>query len=128
MRTVRQRLAGLFIGTVLSGTVLAQAPSPAAPTLAASQELRRYSAPEATQGVAVDARHFYAVANSRIAKYDKKTGLKLAEWQGDRRQVPHINSCAVLEGRLVCANRCFEQWFGTAHAPPRRTHTWHARC
>lgn len=60
--------------------------------------------PEARQGVAVDARHFYAVANSRIGKYDKATGRKVAEWVGDRLRITHLNSCAVIGADLVCAN------------------------
>jgi hypothetical protein len=86
---------------------------PAAPVAAqgqlAAEVLRRYPAPEATQGVAVDARHFYAVANSRIAKYDRKTGLKVAEWSGDRSRFPHINSCEVIGKELVCAASNFPE-------------------
>src|SRR5690606_6739615 len=35
---------------------------------------RRYQAPEARQGVAVDTDHFYAIANYRIARYEKGSG------------------------------------------------------
>jgi hypothetical protein len=94
----------------LTGAMAAQpAPPPVAQTLPRSTELRRYPAPEASQGVAVDRRHIYAVANSRIAKYDKNTGIKVAEWQGKPHQVPHINSCAVLQRRLICANSNYPQ-------------------
>jgi hypothetical protein len=72
-------------------------------------EVARFKAPEATQGVAVDARHVYAVANSRIAKYDKATGKKLAEWSGERARFPHINSCEVIGKELVCANSNYPQ-------------------
>ena len=67
-------------------------------------EVRRYRAPEAHQGVAVDARSFYAIVNTRIARYDKRTGAKLAESIGDRRRILHLNSCAVDGAELVCAN------------------------
>lgn len=72
-----------------------------------AEELRRFPAAEAGQGAAVDARHFYAIVNSRIGKYDKTTGAKVAEWSGERREFPHLNSCAVLERELVCAHSNF---------------------
>lgn len=73
----------------------------------AAQVLRRYPAPEARQGVAVGKAHLYAVANSTIAKYDKKTGAKVGEWAGDKARYPHINSCAVIGRELVCASSNF---------------------
>jgi hypothetical protein len=72
-----------------------------------AETIRRYAAPEARQGVAVDASHVYAVANSTIAKYDKKSGAKVAEWRGDPVRYPHINSCAVIARELVCASSNF---------------------
>jgi hypothetical protein len=101
----------LALSLVAAGAAHAQPPTPAAspvPVLKA-EVIRRYPAPEATQGVAVDARHFYAVANNRIAKYDKATGRKLAEWTGDRARFPHINSCEVIGRELVCAASNFPQ-------------------
>lgn len=72
-----------------------------------AETVRRYPAPEARQGVAVDARFVYAVANSTIAKYDKQTGAKVAEWKGDRARYPHINSCTLIAKELVCASSNF---------------------
>lgn len=72
-------------------------------------EQRRYSAPEARQGAAVDANAFYAIVNTRIGKYDKRTGAKLGEWIGDRRRILHLNSCTVDARELVCANSDFPQ-------------------
>jgi len=69
------------------------------------EEVRRYAAPEATQGVAVDADHFYAVGNYCIAKYERESGEKVGEWRGGRDgPVIHLNSCIVAEARLVCAH------------------------
>ncbi len=79
----------------------------APPPVLKAELVTRWKAPGATQGVAVDARHFYAVANSRIAKYDKETGRKVAEWSGDRSRFPHINSCEVIGRELVCASSNF---------------------
>ena len=75
-----------------------------------AEVLRRYPAPEARQGVAVDAEYIYAVSNSAIAKYDKNSGERLATWEGDKAQFPHINSCTVIaveSPQLVCANSNF---------------------
>jgi hypothetical protein len=86
--------------------VFADAPQGAA----TAEVLRTYSAPEARQGVAVDAEYVYAVANSTIAKYDKRGGERVAIWEGDNAQFPHINSCSVIKletARLVCANSNF---------------------
>ena len=46
------------------------------------QQIGEFNVPEANQGVGVDAKHFYAVDNEIIAKYDKKTGKLVKKWQG----------------------------------------------
>ena len=69
------------------------------------EEIRRFPAPEATQGVAVDDRFFYAIGNRQIVKYDKRTGERIAEWQGEPDgPIVHLNSCIVQDERLVCAH------------------------
>ena len=80
-----------------------------APVELQARELRRWAAPEARQGVAVDAAHFYAVVNAAIGKYDKRTGARVGEWLGDRLQIVHLNSCAVIGAELVCAHSNFPQ-------------------
>jgi len=89
--------AGFALALALS------APAAAQPVLS-SEVLRRYPAPEARQGVAVDARHFFAVSNGKIAKYDKASGARVAEWSGDPAKFPHLNSCEIIGRELVCAN------------------------
>jgi len=74
------------------------------PAQYAAEELRRFKTDEARQGVAVDAKHFYAVTNSQIGKYDKASGQKVAEWKGDPALTKHINSCNIIDAKLVCAN------------------------
>jgi hypothetical protein len=76
--------------------LLTAAPVPAA-------VVARWQAPEARQGVAVDTRYVYAIDNDRIGKYDKATGRAVAHWRGDPALYPHINSCVVDQGKLVCA-------------------------
>ena len=70
---------------------------------AAAVTLTRMPAREADQGVAVDAQAIYAVDNSVIAKYDRRTGAKVAAFTGDPSKFPHMNSCAVIGRELVCA-------------------------
>jgi len=106
--------AVVFAAALLAaGPVLAQAPAatpepPAVPVLK-SEVIRRWKAPEASQGVAVDAKHFYAVSNFRIAKYDKATGAKVGEWVGEKARFPHLNSCEIIERQLVCVNSNFPE-------------------
>ncbi len=99
--------AALLALTTIAGPAFAQAPP--AVSIAQSEVIRRWKAPEATQGVAVDARHFYAVSNSKIGKYDKATGAKVGEWAGDKARFPHINSCEIIGRELVCAASNFPE-------------------
>ena len=110
-----------MINSIVLASALAALSAPAAaqetsePAIAQyeARELARWPAPEARQGAAVDADHFYAIVNTRIGKYDKRTGAKVAEWVGDGRRIKHLNSCAIIadEGRpeLVCAHSNFPQ-------------------
>ena len=64
---------------------------------------------KASQGVAVDARYFYAISNTQITKFDKETGNVVATWQADKekpeyRHFKHINSGTVIEGKLYGAH------------------------
>jgi hypothetical protein len=71
--------------------------------------LRRYAAPEASQGAAVGPVHLYAIGNSTIARYDKRTGARINRWRGDAARFPHLNSCALLDHELACASSNFPQ-------------------
>lgn len=75
------------------------------PSSAAATVVRRYQAPEARQAVAVDATHFYAIANAWIAKYEKESGRRVAEWKGPADgPIRHLNSGIIVDGRLYCAH------------------------
>lgn len=66
---------------------------------------REFAAPEARQAVAVDDRHFYVIGNHEIGKYDKRTGERVASWQGPADgPITHLNSGVVVDGRLYCAH------------------------
>lgn len=101
----------LMLGLIFAAAVALQPPAAGAAvrTTAPSVELRRYSALEASQGVGVDASYFYAVDDSRIAKYDRATGRKVTEWAGDPKLYPHINSCEIVGQELVCASSNYPQ-------------------
>lgn len=62
------------------------------------------AAPEAFQAAAADTQYAYAIANASIAKYDRKTGQRLAVSTGPAH---HLNSGFFFEGRLYCAHSNF---------------------
>ena len=95
------RTAFALISTALLAT--AGSAQDTVPTLAPATVVSRFVAEEARQGVAVDARFFSPMSNNRIGKYDKKTGKRVAQWEGPRALYPHMNSCVVDGGELVCA-------------------------
>lgn len=67
--------------------------------------LQAYEAPEADQGVAADATHFYAIDNTVIAKYSIASGERVARWVGPAKGlIRHLNSCFAESGTLWCAN------------------------
>ena len=69
------------------------------------QEVRRFGTEEATQGVAVDESHFYAISNRRIGKYDKLTGQRVGGWEGEPTgPIIHLDSGIVRDGLLYCAH------------------------
>lgn len=71
----------------------------------AAEIVRRYEAPEATQAVAVDKQHFYAIASAAIGKYDKESGRRVASWEGTPGgAVAHLNSGLVIGSELYAAH------------------------
>lgn len=67
--------------------------------------LRRYPAPEAGQGAALDSDHVYAVVNHAIGKYRRDSGERVARWVGPRGGlIRHLNSCFAEDGALWCAH------------------------
>lgn len=85
--------------------VFAAAAFPAQQSARELAELARFDAPEARQGVAVDAQHFYAVTDRAIGKYDKQSGALVAKWEGPRDgPIIHLDSGVVLDGKLYAAH------------------------
>jgi hypothetical protein len=99
----------MFLELLASLALQAQAalpPPPAEGPTRRAETVRRYAS-NARQGVAVGPNALYAVSNSELVRYDKKTGEQRAAWTGDKARFPHINSCAVIERELVCASSNF---------------------
>jgi hypothetical protein len=66
----------------------------------------RAAAPNATQAVAVDSLHFYAISNSQIVKHRRSDGAVVGEWSGP---LKHLNSGTFIDGKLYCANTNFPE-------------------
>jgi hypothetical protein len=58
-------------------------------------------APEANQAAAAEERFAYAITNAKVAKYDRRTGKRLAVSTGEAQ---HLNSGYLWEGKLYCAH------------------------
>ena len=83
----------------------------AGPPVGSSELIQRFQVKEARQGVGVDADAFYAVDNTVIAKYDKKTGALVAKWEGDANgSAIHLDSAAVVDGKLYAAHSNYPAW------------------
>ena len=98
----------------LCALILAALPTlvAAAPVTLRAEAVAAYSAEEARQGAAVDFDAFYAIVNSAIGRYDRRSGERLASWSLPRSgPIRHINSCHVALDRavLLCANSNFPQ-------------------
>lgn len=59
------------------------------------------AAPEAYQAAAADETFIYAITDSKVAKYDRKTGQRLGVSVG---KAHHLNSGFLWQGRLYCAH------------------------
>lgn len=69
------------------------------------EELSRFHAPQAKQGVAVDAGSIYVISNHAIGKYSKDTHELLIAWECEEGEpLIHLNSGIVIENRLICAH------------------------
>ncbi len=65
------------------------------------EEVRRFPAPEARQGVAADRDYLYVISNHDIGKYRKATGERVATWSCPEGQpLTHINAGVVYIGQL----------------------------
>jgi hypothetical protein len=72
------------------------------------EELRRFQADEAKQGVAADDEFLYVISNVAIGKYRKTTGEKVAAWKQEKGgPLSHLNAGIIRDGKLYCAHSNF---------------------
>jgi hypothetical protein len=84
------------------------AESEAAPAL---EQIGEFTVREANQGVGVDRHHFYAVDNQTIGKYDKRSGMLVKKWQGDKQgPILHLDSAMLMDGKLYAAHSNYPEW------------------
>ncbi len=69
-----------------------------------AEAVRRFHAAEANQGVAVDAKFFYAIDGAAIGKYDKRSGARVGGWTDTSGKITHLDSGIVVGGELYCAH------------------------
>ncbi len=70
-----------------------------------------FPAAEARQAVAVDADSFYAINSRAIARYDKKTGARIAVWsEAKDGPIVHLDSGVVVDGKLYTAHSNYPEW------------------
>ena len=100
------RLSTLF-GAVMA-LVIAPALLSAQPTL---KQIAEFTVPEANQGVGVDADYFYAVDNTTLGKYDKKTGALVKRWSQEKGgALIHLDGATVIDGKIYCAHSNYPEW------------------
>ena len=69
------------------------------------QEVRRFTAQEARQGIAVDSQYIYVVGTRQIGKYDKQTDERTAQWKEEEDgPIIHLDSGVLVDGKLYCAH------------------------
>ena len=75
------------------------------------EQVGEFTIKEANQGVGVDDRHFYAVDNTTIGKYDKKTGKLVKAWNEKKGgPVVHLDSAMLMDGKLYAAHSNYPEW------------------
>lgn len=129
MKTFFYSLFALMLAAPILAPALCRA---ASPTLGDAKIVRVISAHEATQGVANDPQFLYAIENSTIGKYDRKTGERVGLWSGDPAVFIHINSCETHGTELVCAMSNYPnvpmwssvEWFDTKTMRHLRSHSF----
>ncbi|MEQ1912093.1 MAG: hypothetical protein ABMA15_24950, partial [Vicinamibacterales bacterium] len=98
--------------STLFGAVMALVIAPALlfaqPTL---KQIAEFTVPEANQGVGVDANYFYAVDNTTLGKYDKKTGALVKRWSQEKGgPLSHLDGATVIDGKIYCAHSNYPEW------------------
>jgi hypothetical protein len=103
--------AGSLRAAAVAASLLCAPAAAEAPVTVRAELVASFKAPEARQAVAVDDRSFYAINNRAIAKHDKKTGDRVAEWKGPSDgPIVHLDSGVVVDGKLYAAHSNYPGW------------------
>ena len=91
--------------------VLAFGLAPDSHAAVAFEQIAELAVPEANQGVGVDERHFYAVDNQAIGKYDKRPASSSKKWQAPSEgPIVHLDSAMLMDGKLYAAHSNYPEW------------------
>jgi hypothetical protein len=72
------------------------------------EELKRFPAKEANQGVVADEEFLYVISNSAIGKYRKETFERVGGWKQEKGgPIIHMNAGMIRDGKLYCAHSNF---------------------
>ena len=97
--------------TLLLVAVFALGLTPQSRAASAFEKIGEFDVPEANQGVGVDERHFYAVDNRTIAKYDRATGKLVEKWESPSDgPIVHLDSAMLFDGKLYAAHSNYPGW------------------
>ncbi len=93
----------LLLAFLLAGTTVS-----AKPVL---EQIGEFTVKEANQGVGADDKYFYAVDNTVIGKYDKKTGKLVKKWQESKGgPISHLDSAMLMDGKIYAAHSNYPEW------------------
>jgi hypothetical protein len=97
--------------SILCAAALCLGLAPAVHAKPVLEQVGEFAVKEANQGVGVDSRHFYAIDNQVIAKYDKATGKLVKKWEGDKKgPILHLDSAMLMNGKLYAAHSNYPDW------------------
>ena len=75
------------------------------------QQIGEFVVSEANQAVGVDDKYFYAVDNQTIGKYNKKSGVLVKKWKGEKDgPIIHLDSAMLMDGKIYCAHSNYSEW------------------
>lgn len=114
MQLKRRHLLGATLlsgshGLLAQGLPFAAPPTPGPvspkPVIRSFEEVARWGAADARQGVAVDSKHVYAVTDYGITKHDKSTGQVVSKFEGAKGgPVIHFDSAVEVSGKLYAGH------------------------
>ncbi|HYG75253.1 MAG TPA: hypothetical protein VEK08_09650 [Planctomycetota bacterium] len=101
-------LAFILVGPLYAGEPKAELPPEPSSGKWTHEELKRFKAREANQGVAVDKEFLYVISNAEIGKYRKSDFERVGGWKGTKGgPIIHLNAGIIRDGKLYCAHSNF---------------------